>query len=88
MAVAPPPSAPGNGAVTSGHFSDQIAIEMLDVNLTEYGSAESVGVRFYPNGTSDEMTIILRSAAGEWRKIALEITTGLTTVELDPNRFR
>jgi hypothetical protein len=61
---------------------------MLDVNLNEYKDAEEAEVRFYPNGTCDEMTLILVSDKNEWRKISLEITTGLASVETDPNKWR
>ncbi len=37
-------------------------------------------VNFYPNGTCDELTIILRSDQNEWRKLSLEVTTALSTV--------
>jgi len=48
--------------------------------LTEYKDADTAKVRFFPNGTCDEMTLILHSDKGEWMKITLEITTGLTSV--------
>lgn len=60
-------------------FSDCI-IEMLDVNLQECKDFETVRVRFFPNGTSDEMTLVLRGNNNEWRKISLELTTGLPSV--------
>ena len=42
---------------------------------------EMARVRFFPNGTCDEMTIVLHSPDnGEWHKIALEVTTSLATV--------
>jgi prepilin-type N-terminal cleavage/methylation domain-containing protein len=72
----PPPPHSGMGAT----LDSSISIEMLDVNLTEYKDADVVRARFYPNGTCDELTIILHSDKGEWYKIALEITTGLATV--------
>jgi len=55
-------------------------IEMLDVNLTECKDFDTVKVRFFPNGTCDEMTLVLRSNDNQWRKISLEITTALPTV--------
>jgi type II secretory pathway pseudopilin PulG len=76
--AANPPAPPHSGL--SATLDPSIAIEMLDVNLTEYKDADSVRVRFYPNGTCDELTLILHSDRGEWYKIALEITTGLATV--------
>ena len=36
-------------------------------------------VCFFPNGTSDEMTVVLHSR-DDWRKITLEFSTGLTFV--------
>ena len=35
-------------------------------------------VRFFANGTSDEMTLVL-SSGGEYRKITLEVTTALAS---------
>ena len=69
-------------------FGDRVAIEMLDVNLLEYKDAAVARVRFFPDGTSDEMTLILRSDKNEWRKISLEITTGLPTLDSDPHHWR
>jgi type II secretion system protein H len=73
---APPPS-PGTGL--AGVIPEDVRLEMLDVNLLEYSQSEWTRVRFYPNGTSDEMTVIFHSDKGEFRKITLEPTTGLAT---------
>ena len=73
--------APGPSALLAA-WSDRITLEMLDVNFIEYKDWEEARVRFYPNGTSDEMTIVLRSDQSEYRKISLECTTGLATVEV------
>jgi prepilin-type N-terminal cleavage/methylation domain-containing protein len=83
-------SGPSGGLVRATRIDrDTTFIEMLDVNLTEYKDAESARVRFYPNGTCDELTLVLRSDKGEWRKISLEITTGLVRpVESDPNKWK
>jgi prepilin-type N-terminal cleavage/methylation domain-containing protein len=78
-AVTPsPPPEPHSGM--SATIDPSISIEMLDVNLTEYKDADIARARFYPNGTCDELTLILHSDRGEWYKIALEITTSLATV--------
>jgi prepilin-type N-terminal cleavage/methylation domain-containing protein len=79
--------APANTATTVT-FGDNVTVEMLDVNLLEYKDAPVARVRFFPNGTSDEMTLILRSDRAQWRKIALEITTGLATMDSDPHHWR
>jgi type II secretion system protein H len=63
----------------SAKFED-CNVEMLDVNLQECKDFDTVKVRFFPNGTCDEMTLVLRSNNDEWRKISLEITTALPTV--------
>ena len=61
---------------------------MLDVNLQEYKDSSEARVRFYPNGMSDEMTLILRSDDSEWRKISLDITTALASLDSDPHHWR
>jgi prepilin-type N-terminal cleavage/methylation domain-containing protein len=71
---------PGSHRATA-QWSDRLTLEMLDVNFVEYKDAEEARVRFFPNGMSDELTIILRSERGEYRKISLELTTGLADVE-------
>ena len=75
-------SASGGGYGAWAHSAkfEDCSIEMLDVNLQECKDFESAKVRFFPNGTSDEMTLVLRSNNNEWRKISLEITTALPSV--------
>ncbi|MDW7980377.1 MAG: GspH/FimT family pseudopilin [Verrucomicrobiales bacterium] len=63
-------------------WSDRVWLEMLDINFVEYKDADEARVRFFPNGTCDELTVILRSERNEYRKIALEVTTGLAHVEV------
>jgi hypothetical protein len=75
--VAPtPPANSGLGAT----INESIGIEMLDVNLTEYKDLDFARIRFFPNGTCDEFTLVLHSDKGQWFKIWLEITTGLANV--------
>jgi type II secretion system protein H len=83
-----PPTHTSVDGGTAGVLSERLIIEMLDVNLIEYKDADEVHVRFYPNGTCDEMTLILHSDQNEWRKISLEVTTSLADVETDPNKFK
>jgi prepilin-type N-terminal cleavage/methylation domain-containing protein len=64
----------------SARFPDNVLIELLGVNFMEYQEADLARVRFYPNGMSDEFTIILRSDRDEWRKITLESVTALAEV--------
>ncbi len=82
---------PSTGSGLSGRLSDRVAIEMLDVDLTEYKDADEVKVWFYPNGVCDELTLILRSLDADRdpiRAISLEVTTGLASVETDVNKLR
>lgn len=79
--AANPQSALPGGTGGSAQLPDEITIEMLDINLAEYRESEWARVRFYPNGTSDEMTLILRSTKNEWKKITIEPTTGLASVD-------
>lgn len=67
--------------LNSTKFDDSVIVDMLDVNLSEYKDAAETRVRFFPDGTSDEMTLIIH-ADDQYRKITLEVTTGLTTVEV------
>jgi prepilin-type N-terminal cleavage/methylation domain-containing protein len=81
-----------SGSGLSGQLPDNIVIEMLDVNLMEFKDADQVHVRFYPNGTCDELTLILRamdsrSVDDQLRIITTEVTTGLTSVETDPTKL-
>ena len=68
--------------------SRELALAMIDVNLTEYKDSEEARVRFYPNGTADELTVIAHSERGEYFKMSLEATTGLPSWERDPSKFK
>ena len=68
-----------SGRVTSATLPAGIEIAMLDISLQDYGASEWARVHFYPDGTSDEMTLVLHSS-DDWRKITLEFSTGLATV--------
>lgn len=80
MVVAEKPSVrPVEGQ--SAQIPEDFVIEMLDINLWEYRESEWARVRFYPNGTSDELRLVLRSPRNEWKIITLEVTTGLASVD-------
>ena len=68
-----------SGRVTSATLPAGVEIAMLDINLQDYGGSDWARVFFYPDGTSDEMTLVLLSQ-GEQRKITLEFSTGLARV--------
>jgi prepilin-type N-terminal cleavage/methylation domain-containing protein len=73
--------APDASALNSTQFGEGVILDMLDINLTEYKDADEARVRFFPNGTSDEMTLILHSG-DQYRKITLEVTTALASLEV------
>jgi prepilin-type N-terminal cleavage/methylation domain-containing protein len=75
------PATAGASSLNSAQFADSITLDMLDINLLEYKDADEARVRFFPNGTSDEMTLILHSG-DQYRKITLEVTTGLASMEV------
>jgi prepilin-type N-terminal cleavage/methylation domain-containing protein len=77
------PSAPatrvGRAAVNAAEFDHSVVIEGLGINNFDYTESDEARVRFFANGTSDEMTLVL-SCVGEYRKITLEVTTALASV--------
>lgn len=90
-AAAPPTStAAVSGAGLSALLSDKVLIELMDINKLphEFRDDDVAHVRFFPNGTCDELTLVLVSDQNERREITLEITTGLASVESDPRRFK
>ena len=70
----------GGGGIFSAKLSDRIIIEFLGVNLIP--DLAEVHCTFYPNGTSDEMVVLIRSDQGEIRKITTEVVTGIADVEV------
>jgi prepilin-type N-terminal cleavage/methylation domain-containing protein len=89
--VAGNPAPSGSGL--SAQIPDSIDLQVLGINLVDYVEigAEVARVRFYPNGTCDELTLILRSVDPvEQRGITLEVTTSLASVlnEQDLQKLR
>jgi type II secretion system protein H len=68
-----------SGLVSSSTLPDGVGFAMLDINQQDYGASDPAFVFFYPDGTSDEMTIVLKDAT-DTRKITLEFATGTTVV--------
>jgi prepilin-type N-terminal cleavage/methylation domain-containing protein len=75
--------APHAGSGQSGQLTEDIGIGMLVVNGLNYRESEWTRVRFFPNGTSDEMRLVLTSDKGEARGMELEVTTGLVILVND-----
>lgn len=55
-----------------------ISMEAIGINLMDFSQSEESRVWFYPNGTSDELTLVLHSGS-DWRKITLEFSTAIAT---------
>lgn len=69
------------GLRSTMRLPDNVYIEMLDVNFVEFKDAEECRVRFFPNGTCEELTLVLRSDDGRFVKLWLELTTALPVIE-------
>jgi prepilin-type N-terminal cleavage/methylation domain-containing protein len=74
----PPKPAPKD---FSARLDEDIGIRLLYVNFKDHMESPEARVRFFPNGTSDEFTIMFFSPQGE-RKLSLDIVTGLADVEV------
>lgn len=64
-----------------GSLPDDIAVKLLYVNFKDQMEFPEARVRFFPNGTCDEFTIILSSATAE-QQISLDVITGLSEVKV------
>jgi prepilin-type N-terminal cleavage/methylation domain-containing protein len=70
------------GAFERTAFPGDIMIDILGVNFIELEKADEARVKFFPNGTSDEFTILIHSTSdGAYRKIYLDTVTALPEVE-------
>jgi len=57
-----------------------VAMEAIGINLMDFSESEVSRVRFFSNGTCDELTLVLHSG-DDWRKIALEFSTAIASAE-------
>jgi Tfp pilus assembly protein FimT len=83
----------GSGKSGGGNFTitlpEGVHVEGLGINGEDWTEDAVARVRFNPNSTSDEMTIILvRPESNERRNIWLEVITGLSDIESDVSRFK
>jgi hypothetical protein len=73
----------GGASIFSAKLSQHILIEFIGVNLIpDLQQLDEVSCMFYPNGTSDELVVLIRSDRGEIRKITTEVVTGIPDVEV------
>jgi prepilin-type N-terminal cleavage/methylation domain-containing protein len=57
-------------------LGEDVMVQLVDVNFVEMMDEPEARVRFYPNGTSDEFTIVY-SWHGKQRTVMLDVVTGL-----------
>ena len=69
------------GAYPTAQLPNDVVIEILGVNFVQLEKAEQANVAFFPNGTSDEFTIVLHTPGGVYRKISLDTLTALPDIE-------
>ena len=65
---------------SSGTIQEEVVLELLDVNFWEYKDQDRALVVFNPNGTCDEFTMVLNWEERDWRKISLNVISGLADV--------
>lgn len=63
------------------YLESDVAINLLYVNFQDMMEFPEARVRFFPNGTCDEFTIIVLAPSGE-QKVSVDVVTGLADVEV------
>jgi type II secretion system protein H len=79
VSASAPSARVGHAAVNAAELDPSVTIEGLGINNFDYTESDEARVRFFANGTSDQMTLVL-SSGGEYRKITLEEITALPSV--------
>ena len=69
----------GDTYVVTAKLPEGVDFAMLDINQQDWGGEEWARVKFFPNGTCDELTVVLHDR-NDWRKISLEFATGHTRI--------
>ena len=80
-----------SGAGQSAQLSERITIELLDINMAgvAYESEDVAVVHFYPDGTCDEMRmVLLDNDDAERRGIEVEPSTGIVNMVPDIREWR
>jgi type II secretory pathway pseudopilin PulG len=68
------------GAFPSTQLPNDIVIDILGVNFIQLEKADQANVHFFPNGTSDEFTIVLHSS-GKYLKFSFDTVTALPDIQ-------
>jgi general secretion pathway protein H len=69
------------GAFPAAQLPDDVRIDILGVNFIQLEKADEADVRFFPNGTSDEFTILLHSGGGQLTEIDLDTIAALPVLK-------
>lgn len=64
----------------AAEFADGVAFEKIIVNLRDQMQEETAQIRFYPNGTCDQLDAVLAFERREFQRITLEVLTGQPTL--------
>src|SRR3954451_16438813 len=73
----------------SARLPEQVVIHTLKINGVDCMEMETARVRFFPNGTCDDMTMVLSRTDGrESTELILELTTGHVWIESDRTKCR
>ncbi len=72
-------SSHGSPYASAGKLPAGVDLEAFGINTLDFTESDAGRVFFYPDGTSDEMTLVLRSK-GDEQKITLEYATGYPIV--------
>ena len=67
-------SAPG---FKTASLPKNVDIQIMGVNFVQYEHEDEAKVHFFPNGTSDEFTIVLQDDQFQTRQISLDVMTAL-----------
>jgi Tfp pilus assembly protein FimT len=83
--ASPPHGGEGSSGTTppapfKANLPDDIAVKLLYVNFQDQMEYSEAHVRFFPNGTCDEFTVILSCTTGE-EQISLDVITALPQVK-------
>jgi Tfp pilus assembly protein FimT len=60
------------------HLGEDVMIQLIDVNFINHMEMPEARVRFFPNGTADEFTVVY-AWNGRQRSVTIDIVTGQAT---------
>lgn len=65
-------------------FPEEILYERIDVNTLSFLQSSATAVRFYPNGTSDQLEAVITWRRTEPRLLTIDMMTGLAEARARP----